>query len=146
VLMYTSHPNSVKDKTSAQLQKEFEAAQSNERRRLEQAMGPLAQLFALRNRLTASKGQHVDFVRLEGVGEEEGHGLEVQIFALALLEVNGPGSPAFPETRQFALAVLKARPKGRQYEWWAEAVRFPYEPKTFVVPTKPAGDGHDHAH
>jgi len=146
VLMYTSHPDSVKDKTSAQLLKEFEASQSNERRKLEQSMGPLAQLFGLRKRLTGSKDQHVDFVRLESLGEEEGHGLEVQIFALALLQVNGPGSREFPEKQQFALAVLKARPKGRQYEWWTESVRFPYEPKTFVAPAKPAGDGHDHAH
>jgi len=111
---------------------------------MEQQMGPLAQLLALRNRLTKSKGQHVHFVRLEAVGEEEGHGLEIQLFALALMEVNGPASPEFPQERQYALAILKARPKGRQYEWWTESVRFPYEPKTFVAPAKPAGDGHAH--
>jgi hypothetical protein len=146
VLMYTTHPDTVKDKTSAQVLKEYEATQANERRRIEQTLGPLAQMHALRRRLTGSKDQVVRFVKLEGVGEESGHGLEVQLYALALLEIHGPATEQFPEPRQFALAILKARPKGRQYEWWADSVRFPYEPKTFVPPESPVSDGHDHPH
>ena len=49
----------------------------------------------------------------------------------ALFEVKGPGSKEFPEKKQYALAVFKGRPKGRQYEWWVESVKFPYKPQTF---------------
>jgi len=146
VLMYTSHPDQVKDKTGAKLVQEVEAGKANPRSAIEQKMGSIGHLLSLRDRLTKSKDQHVHFVKLEAMGEEEGHGTEIQLVALALLEVEGPASTEFPEERQYALAILKARPKGRQYEWWADSVRFPYQPKTFVPPTKPAGDGHDHAH
>jgi len=133
----------VKDKTPAKLVQELEKSKTDPRGRLEQQMGPQSQLLALRERLTTTKDQHVHFVRLEAVGEEEGHGTELQVFGLALLEVDGPASKKFPDERQYALAILKARPKGRQYEWWVESVRFPYQPRTFVPPAKAAG--HDHA-
>ena len=81
-------------------------------------------------------------MRLKRVGEDEGTGLELQIFALGLFEIDGPASNKFPEEKQYALAVLKARPKGRQYEWWTESVVFPYSPASYVAPEKPVGDSH----
>jgi hypothetical protein len=146
VILHTSHPDMVKNKTPEELLQEFDAKQSDPRHRMEQSMSQISQLLALRKRLTESKDQVVRFVRIEGVGEEDGHGPQLQMYALALLEVTGPASKEFPETRQYALAILKARPKGRQYEWWAESVRFPYVPQSFVAPAKPVDDGHDHPH
>ena len=81
---------------------------------MEARMGPLAQLKQLRQRLAASKSEDIRFVRIEAVGEDDGHGLEMPIFAPALFEVNGPGNKEFPEKTQYALAILKARPVGRE--------------------------------
>ena len=60
------------------------------------------------------------------------HGTEMPVYALAVYEVHGPGSKEFPEKMQYALAVLKGRLKGKQYEWWVDDVRFPYTPKSYV--------------
>jgi Domain of unknown function (DUF4190) len=143
VLWYNSHPDIRKEKTGAQLLQEHES-RPKERRMMEANMGQLAQLIALRNRLAASDSEEIRFVEIEHVGDEEGHGLEMQIFATALFEVHGPGNKDFPEKTQYALAVLKARP-GREYEWWTQSVQFPYKPRSFVAPEAPVGDGHSHA-
>jgi hypothetical protein len=71
-----------------------------------------------------------------------GYGIALQIYATALFEVVGQPSKKYPEEKQFALAVLKARPVGREYEWWSETVVFPYVPATYVPVVKPAGEGH----
>jgi hypothetical protein len=144
VLRYTRHPDGVKDKTSAEILQEFEAQRADQRHQMEMMMGPMGQLITLRKRLTGSKRQDVRFVKLEAVGDDDTHGGELQIFAYALYEITGPPTTEFPEKQQYALAILKARPKGRQYEWWTESVKFPYQPKTYVAPAKPVGDGHDH--
>ena len=68
------------------------------------------------------------------------------VFAFALFEIHGPGSKDSPEQQQFALAILKALPKGKQYEWWVEDVRFPYKPRRTWRPPSLADDGHGHAH
>ena len=46
--------------------------------------------------------------------------------------------------KQYALAIFKGLPKGRNYDWWVEDVRFPYERKTFAAPEKAVDDGHGH--
>jgi hypothetical protein len=144
VIKYTRHPEAVKDKTSDELLHDFEANKTDQRHQMEMMLGPLGSLVNLRKRLTGSKGQDVRFVKLESVGEDDSHGLELQLFALALFEITGPPSAEFPEPQQYALGVLKARPKGRQYEWWTESVKFPYTPRTYEAPVKPVDDGHDH--
>ena len=144
VLKYTRHPEAVKDKTSAELTQEFEASKTDQRHMMEMTMGPIGQLLKLHNRLTGSKDQNIRFVRLEAVGEDDSHGLELQLYAHALFEVTGPGTRDFPDQQQFALAILKARPAGRKYEWWTESVRFPYKPQTYAAPEKPVDDGHGH--
>jgi hypothetical protein len=113
---------------------------------MEMMMGPMGQLVNLRKRLTGSKNQNVRFLKLEAVGEDDSRGMELQIVALALYEVTGPASKDFPEPKQYALAVLKARPRGRHYDWWTESVKYPYQPQTYVAPEKPVEDGHDHSH
>ncbi len=144
ILWYNAHPDMRKDKTSAELLQEFDA-RAKDKQMMEMKMGPLAQLFALRSRIAASKQQDVHFVGIEGVGEAESGGLEVQVYALAVYEVVGPPTKEFPEPKQYALALLKARPKGREYQWWADNVTFPYTPRSYTPPAKPVGDGHDHA-
>jgi hypothetical protein len=141
VLWYNSHPDTRKDKTADDIARERDA-EPKERRRMAENLGPIAQLNKLHDRVTSSKAQKVHFVKIEQVGEDEGHGLELQIFALALFEVEGPPSAKFPEEKEYALAVLKARPKGRVYEWWTESVVFPYKPASYVAPLKPVGDSH----
>jgi Domain of unknown function (DUF4190) len=141
ILWYNSHPDSRKDKTAADITKEFDA-KPRERRMMEAGMGPMMALYKLHDRIIAAKGQKVRFVRLEGVGEDEGHGLEMQIFAFGLFEIEGPPSEKFSKEKEYALAVLKARPKGREYEWWTESVLYPYTPASYVAPVKPVGDSH----
>jgi hypothetical protein len=144
ILWYNSHPDIRKDKTGAQLLQDHES-RPKERRMLESSMGPMAELVALRKRLTASKSEDIHFVKIERVGDDDGHGLELQIFALARYEINGPGNQEFPDKTQYALAVLKARPVGREFEWWTDRVHFPYKPDTVVAPESPVSDGHSHA-
>jgi hypothetical protein len=144
VLMLMTYPDTRKNKTSADLLQDHIATQSTERKRMEMNMGPMGQFLALRRRLAASTKETVRFVKVETVVEEGGHGPELHVIAPALLEVSGPGNKEFTEKEQYALAILKGRPKGRTYEWWVEAVNFPYKPKTYVPPEKAAGDGHDH--
>jgi hypothetical protein len=143
ILWFNTHPDIRKDKTADQLLDEHEK-RPKQQQMIESNMGPMAQLVALRKRLAASKSENIHFVKIEGVGEEEGHGLELQIYAFALYEIDGPGNSEFPEKQQFALAILKARRLGRETEWWTESVKFPYKPATFKAPEAPVGDGHDH--
>jgi hypothetical protein len=144
ILWYNAHPDMRKDKTSAELLQEFES-RAKDKQMMDSKLGPLAQLFALRSRIAASKQQDVHFVGIEGVGDAESGGLEVQVYALAVYEVVGPPTREFPEPKQYALALLKARPKGREYQWWADNITFPYTPRSYTPPTKQVGDGHDHA-
>ena len=57
-----------------------------------------------------------------------------------------PATRSSPKKQQYALAILKGVPKGKQYEWWVDDVRFPYKPKSYVAPAKAPDDGHGHAH
>jgi Domain of unknown function (DUF4190) len=144
VLTHSIHPDFRKDQTGEAIVKKLESTSPRDRMTLEQKYG---QLVALEKRLRSSKDEHVDFVRIERVGEDESNGIEIPIFALALYEMNGPGTKEFPEKQQYAMAILKGRVKGKQYEWWVDDVRFPYTPQSYVPSVaKPVDDGHGHAH
>ena len=143
-LLQTIHPEVRKDQNGDSILKKLESSSPRDRMSMEQKYG---QLIALKKRLDTSKEEHVNFVRIEGVGDDEGNGSEIPIYAAALYEVDGPGSKEFPEKQQYAMAILKGRLKGRQYEWWVDDVRFPYKPKSYEPPAaKPVDDGHGHAH
>jgi hypothetical protein len=142
-LEFNLHPDARKDEHKDEFLKKFESAQPKEKMMLETKYG---QLLALRKRLRSSKDQHVEFVRIEAVGEDEGQGGEIPIYAFALYEVHGPGSTDFPDKQQYALAILKGRLKGKQYDWWVDDVKFPYTPQTYVPAAKAVDDGHGHAH
>jgi len=144
VLWYQTHPDMRKDKTGAELLQALET-KSKDRQMMESKLGPFAQLNELRSRIASSNETEVHFIKIERVGEDEGHSLDMQIFALALFEVVGPTSKEFPEKQQFALGILKARPKGREYEWWTESIVFPYTPLSYAATEKAVGDGHNHA-
>ena len=143
-LLQTLHPDARKDQNGETIQKKLESTAPRERMSMDQKYG---QLISLKKRLQSSKEEHVNFVKIEGVGDDEGNGIEIPIYAAALYEVHGPGSKEFPEKQQYAMAILKGRLKGRQYEWWVEDVRFPYTPKSYEPPAaKPVDDGHGHPH
>ena len=144
VLTMQTYPPNRKDTSGEQLQKQIETASSKEKMMMEQKYGPL---LALRKRLGSSSDEHIEFVKIESVGEDESHGTaQIPIYALALFELHGPGSKDFPAKEQFALAVLKGLMNGKQYEWWVDDIRFPYTPRTYTAPTKAPDDGHGHAH
>jgi Domain of unknown function (DUF4190) len=149
ILWYNSHPESRKDKTGADIARDIDS-KPKEKQMMMSTMGPLAQLHKLQSRITESKGQKVNFVELEGVGEDDGHGLEMQIYALCLYEIVGPPSEKFPKEKEYSLVILKARPSGREYEWWTDSVVYPYTPSSYKAPAKPVGDSHGgeegHAH
>jgi hypothetical protein len=142
ILWYNHHPDSRKDQTPAKVLEEFEKIQTKQRPMMETKMG---EMLGLQKRLASSSDQKVQFVSIEAVGEDSTHG-ELQVYALALYKVDGPASKQFPNEHQYALAILKARPKGRQYDWWVEDIKFPYKPSTYVAPEKPVGDDHEHDH
>ena len=144
LLWYNLHPDGRKDQTGEQLIKTIEGTKPKDKMMAEQRYGSL---LALNKRLTASKDEHIEFVAIEAIGEDDSRGIEMPVFALAVFEVNGPGNKDFPEKRQYALAILKGRSKNKQYEWWVDDVKFPYTPKSYApVATGPPDDGHGHAH
>ncbi len=144
VLLYNLNPLQRKDRTTAQMVQEFEAAKTRERMAMEQKMGPV---LRLRARLTSSAEQKIRFVDIEDTGIDDGRSSEITYYALALFEITGPPTKDSPETQQNALVVLKGQIMGRKYEWWADDIAFPYKPKSFVPAAKPSDDdGHGHAH
>jgi len=142
-MWWSLYPDMRKDKTPAQYLHEVEGKQGKERMMIDQKMGPLSKI---RSRLTAATGEDIHFLKIETSGVDDGRGLEIGIFALAVFELEGPGSKEFPAKQQLAAALIKARTKGQQYEWWVENFLFPYQPSTFVPADKPVDDGHGHAH
>jgi hypothetical protein len=143
VLTMHLHPSARKDQSGEQLQKQIETSSAKEKMMVEQRYGSL---LSLRKRLEASKDEHIEFVKIESVGEDESRGADIPIYALSLFEVHGPGSKNFPEKQQYALAIIKGLLKGKQYDWWVDEIRFPYAPRTFVAPVAAPDDGHGHAH
>jgi hypothetical protein len=143
VLWYSLHPVQRKDKTATQVLQEFEAAKTKERMMAEQKTAPLR---SLRKRLASSKDEDLHFVKIQSVGPDESRGTEVNIYAVALFEVEGPGNKEFPEKHQYAAAILKGTSKGRQYEWWIDDMKFPYNLQEIAPTVKPVDDGHGHAH
>jgi hypothetical protein len=142
IYWYSSHPEVRKDKTGADIIKELDA-KPKDRQMMESSMSPLAKANTLIERIKSAPGPtSVRFVDIETSGNDTGHGTELQIYATALYEIVGPPSKKYPEEKQFALAILKARPNGREYEWWSETMVFPYTPATYVPVENPAGDGH----
>jgi hypothetical protein len=143
MLLLNLHPDSRKDQTGDDLVKSIEKSKAKDKMMMEQKYGSL---LALNRRLKSSKEEHAEFVRIESVGVDDHSGLEMPVYALAVYEIHGPGSKEFPEKQQYALAILKGRQKGKQYDWWVEDVKFPYVPKTYVAPVAAPDDGHGHAH
>ena len=145
MLWYNAHPDMRKGKTATQISDELDA-KPNEKRMMQQSMGPLAQMFKLQKRLSSTKGQEVKFVKIEAVGDEVGMGTDLKIYALALFRIEGPPSKDSPLDHEHILAVMKARPVGRVYEWWVEQTMYPYTNQTYSPP-EPVGhdeDGHGH--
>jgi len=143
VLWYSLHPGQRKDKTPAQVLHEFEAAKTKERMMAEQKTAPLR---SLRKRLASSKDEELHFVKIQDVGLDESRGAEVNLFAVAVFEVEGPGNKEFPEKHQYAAVIFKGTAKGRQYEWWVDDMKFPYNLQTIAPSVQPVDDGHGHAH
>jgi hypothetical protein len=140
VLWHAMPPVMRKTKSPQQALEDYDTAKAKDKMAMEYRMSGL---FKLRNRLASSSNEHLRFVDIEHHDIDTGHG-EVNYWATAIYEVEGPGNDKFPEKKQYALALLKARTRGRHYEWWVEDVQFPYTPKTYVPPVKPADDGHGH--
>ena len=143
MLFLNLHPDGRKDQTGEQIVKSLEKGKAKEKMMMDQKYGSI---LALNRRMKASKEEHAEFVKIESVGVDDHQGLEMPVYALALFEITGPGSKDFPEKTQFALAILKGRQKGKQYEWWVDDVRFPYKPKSYVAPVAVPDDGHGHTH
>jgi hypothetical protein len=143
MLWYNAHPDTKKGKTAAQIMEELDS-KPRERKMMEMSMGPMAKMLKLHQRLSSTKGQNVKFVRIEAVGDDEGLGADMKIYALALYEIDGPTSTAFPEEREYAIALMKARRTGRIYDWWVDSVIYPVNPKSYALPQEPAGDTHGH--
>jgi hypothetical protein len=144
IITYNVHPSSRNDsKFVEDILKKLDSSVPKDKMVVDQRYG---QLLALRRRLQASQNEHIEFIRIEALGEDEGRGAELPIFALALYKVHGPGNKEFTEQEQYAVAILKATVKGKKYDWWVEDVKFPYTPKSYVPPTKTVDDGHGHAH
>lgn len=142
-LWFTLYPDMRKDKNPTQYLHEVESAKGKERMMHEQRFGALNKM---RKRLTSSPGQDIHFLRIESTGIDESRGLDMGVYALAVFELEGPGSKEFPEKEQLAGAFIKAKTTGSRYEWWVDTYIFPYQASSFVPAEKPVDDGHGHAH
>jgi Domain of unknown function (DUF4190) len=141
LIFYSLHPEGRKTQSGEDILANLEKSKPRDKMMMEQKYGSLLSL----NKRLKENDQHVEFVRIEGVGIDERQGAELPVYALAVYEIHGPATKAFPEKQQYALAILKGRPKGKQqYEWWVEELRFPYTPKTYVAPVTLPDDGHGH--
>ena len=143
VVWYTVHPQQRKDKTPAQVLKEFDSSKAKERMMVEQRHGELRKLW---KRVSTSNDEEIHFVKIQDLDLDESHGANVTFYAVALFEVEGPGTKEFPEKHQYAAAILKGTAKGRQYEWWVDDIKFPYNLQEIAPTAKPVDDGHGHAH
>ncbi len=99
-----------------------------------------ASIVSIRERLKG-QGESIRFVKIES---KVTHGLDV--YAHALLELDGPGSADFPEKEQFALLQIVKGPQAGPYDWVVETLQFPYTPSSTVATVKQADDGHGHSH
>jgi hypothetical protein len=142
-LWWNMHPDQRKSKSPIDYLHDFEGAKGRERMGLDMKVGPL---FRIRRRLDAAKGEEIRFVKIERTGLDDTRGLEMPVYALAIFELEGPGSKEFPEKHEFAAALMKARTKDRQTEWWVEEMIYPYKLSSFQPVEKPVDDGHGHAH
>ncbi len=104
---------------------------------MEQKYGPL---LALNKRLNASKEEHAEFVRIEAVGVDDQSGIgNAGLSRWRSTKYMAPATRNSRRKQQYALAILKGRQKGKQYEWWVDDVRFPYTPKSYVAPVAVPG-------
>ena len=141
-LLLRSDGETRKTKTAAEMEKDFDAMKARDRGLAEQRMAPLNNL----RKALAPKDAHIHLVGIEDQGVDDGRTGRVGYFALALFEIEGPPSKSGSESKQFALAILKAMAKGRHYDWYVEDLVFPYMPKSYEAAAKPADDGHGHPH
>jgi hypothetical protein len=143
VLLYRDPPERRKDQNPAEKQKELDTMKERDRMMLEQRMGPLMNLHK-----ALQHGARIHFLNVEGQGADESLTGGVYYYAAVLYEVEAAaarGAQGTPQD-QYALALLKGRPRGRHYEWWVDDIRFPYQPKSYQMQAKPVDDGHGHAH
>jgi hypothetical protein len=145
ILMQSVHPDARQAKTGEEIAQKLESENPRDKMAVDRKYG---ETVALMKRLKSSKDEHIKFVRIEAVGDDEGTSNEIPIYALALYEVTGPGTKESPATQKYAMAILKGRLKGRHYEWWVDDLKFPYTPQSqsYVPPAKATDDGHGHAH
>ena len=134
VLLYREFPDRRKDQTPADKEKQFESMKSRDRMMVDQKMAPMMNL----RKALVPKDAKLHFVGVEGQGVDEGLTGSIYYYAALLYEVEGT-SP-----HQHALALVKGQNKGRRYEWWIDDIRYPYEPKSYQVESKPVDDGHGH--
>ena len=88
----------------------------------------------------ADPGAEIHFSSIEKHGD-----FELIMYALAVYEIHNSKAKDPAKQESFALMSLKAAKNDKgKYEWWIEDIKYPYQPNTFVLPTKAADDGHGH--
>ncbi len=130
-------PQQRKGTTAEDVMQKMQSSKKQEQVQLDMKIGPLKKL---KQRLD-QKGQDFHFVRLE---KELDEGLTA--VALAVFEVHGAETKDFPQKEEYALVIMKGTSTENGYEWWADDVRYPYQPNSAVIQEKPGDDGHGHAH
>ena len=115
--------------------------------KMELSMGPLANCSALRKRLADSEGRTCPFRQDRGGGRgTRATELELPIYALALYEIDGPGTQGIPREAairaghpQSAAEGPAVRMVGRRHQVSVQAA------DATCRPMKPVDDGHGHA-
>lgn len=138
ILLMNIPPGQRKGMTAKDVTEKMKSSKREESAMMEMKNGPIKNL----KKRVAQNGQDFHFVRIEAEGDEG-----LTHVALALFEVHGPTTKDFPAEEENALAIMKGVAGEKGMEWWVEELRYPYKPATAALPaSKPADDGHGHAH
>jgi len=138
ILLMNIPPSQRKGMTASDVTEKLKTNRREESAMLEMKNGPIKNL----KKRVDLKDQDFHFERIEAEGDEG-----LTHVALALFEVHGPATKDFPAEEEHALAVMKGVTGDTGLEWWGGELRYPYKPATAALPeSKPADDGHGHAH
>ncbi|MHC5537832.1 DUF4190 domain-containing protein [Singulisphaera rosea] len=136
-IWYTASPTMREGKSPDEYYKMLKS-QPPEKNVLQMQSGAI---LAIKKEVEDHPGTEIHFTGIET------HGLDgISPYATALIEVHTPPEKGEPEKEQTALFLLKQVVHDGKPEWWIDESKFPYQPASYVIESKPVDDGHGHAH
>ena len=137
---YMQTPEYRKERTPAQVVEEMTASKNPGPEGGTVFTAQTIQLRAIKQRL-AQPNQSIHFVTIENKLVDG-----LTHYANALVDLDGPATPDFPDKEQFALIELMKAPGAGPGDWRVREIRYPYTPASAGVQAEHKDDGHGHSH